>query len=491
MSYQTILLVIQGLPRQRETLDRFSTIIGAPFKTGSRCSRVIIDAFSEFWESSYAEVNEPEGGWPASIKAALLISRQGDERSSLNHDHETSDAADNEFPNGQNLMADEAPREIPSKEEIKLNEIAVIAVVEYPIESNPLGPNTFCKPPSTPRKERQIRVSVSTPPRRRRTSSTPKTMHTLGPEPRSPLTDRRKRNAASTSFFTSPTPKASDKENVSPKPLPDIFVSVLGKRKMEPTAEDLTGYVKRKISSSRSLKTARPSGSCTVIADGDSTKTADDGVTNTPSKKRKSEVFAWVEVPTVKEVMLRRRHSAPLKEEADSQHSVFTSATTLKKSRSTARMNVVDHRNRDDLEASPRKKIRTVRSDEPIPPLVEFPGIGSGNAPRLHPRDEFETDGIDFWWIDDSIVVVDPSKTTVKLSSDDDPMKLGRYTPRLVMSPVLSSRRLNEKRWDEGDVGSDDSVEPNSPTKDVVERRKKMGWPAAQRAAEGGGILVS
>lgn len=79
-----------------------------------------------------------------------------------------------------------------------------------------------------------------------------------------------------------------------------------------------------------------------------------------------------------------------------------------------------------------------------------------------------------------------------QLSSDDDPIKLGRYTPRVLVSPALTARRLNEERWDEADAGSDDSVEPNSPTKDVIERRKKMGWPSAQRAAgQGRGVLVS
>ena len=93
--------------------------------------------------------------------------------------------------------------------------------------------------------------------------------------------------------------------------------------------------------------------------------------------------------------------------------------------------------------------------------------------------------------LDDSIVAVDPSAKPVRLSSDDDPIKLGRYTPRVLVSPALTTRRLNEERWDEADAGSDDSIEPNSPTKDVIERRKKMGWPSAQRAAGGGrGVLV-
>lgn len=494
MSYQTILLVIQGLPRQHETVDRFSTIIGAPFKSRPRCPDVIVGAFNEFWESTYADVNEPESGWPALIKAALQASQQGDGSSLTNQGHEALGPADKDSCSDQSRtqqMIDEVPKEIPSRG--KLAKAAGIAVVEHSVRSNPRGPATLCKSPSTPRKERQIHVS--TPPRRQRTTLSPKTLHTSSPESRSPLTDLRKRNALPASFYASPTPKVSNKENVSPKPLPDMFASVLGKRKMEQTAEDSTGYVKRKISSSRSLKTARSSGNRAVIANDGPTEAVGNDVFDTPSKKRKSEVFAGVMVPTVKEIMLRRRHSAPLKEEAGSQPSgcsAFTSPTTLRKSRSTARMNLVDHRSGDDPEASPRKKIRTIRSGEPTAPIIDFLAVRSGKAVRLRLHDEFEVDGTDLWRIDDSIMVADPSVTTAQLPSDDDPMKLGRYTPRVLMSPVLSARRLNEKRWDDADTGSDDSVEPNSPTKDVIERRKKMGWPTAPRAADGErGILIS
>lgn len=387
MSYQTILFVIRALPRQRETLDRFSKIIGAPFRSGARCSGVIIDAFNEFWGSAYVGVDEPEGGWPIPIQTALQASRQGNQASSVGPDSETLDPVDNNPPSDQSLtqeVIDDAPKEIPSRDRTKSGKPAGITLAEYPIRTNLQGPTTPCKSPSTPRRERKPRVS--TPPRRQRTSSLPKTLHTLGPEPRSPLTDLRKRNPAS--HHTSPTPKVSDKENVSPKPLPDIFASVLGKRKMDPTVEDLTSYAKRKINSSGSLKTARDSENSKVVAKEGPTEGTGDYVLNTPSKKRKSEVFAGVVVPTVKEVMLRRRHSAPLKEEADTQSPnrlAFTSAANLKKSR----MNVADHRNGDDLEASPRKKIRTVRSDEPITHMVDFPLIGSGNATRLHLNDGF------------------------------------------------------------------------------------------------------
>jgi len=389
MSYQTILLVIQGLPRQWQTVDRFSTIIGAPFRGEARRPGVIIEAFNDFWGSTYADVNEPEGGWPASIKAALQASRQGNEAPPTNQDHETPQNTEKVSHGDQGSRQEfgEIPSKIAPTGDTELDKTLRAAVVDHPIQSYSRDTPAICKPPSTPRKER--RTHVSTPPRRHKTATSPKTLRTLGPEPRSPLTDLRKKNVSLATCYTSPTPKPSDKENVGPKPLPDMFTSVLGKRKMEPTIEDSTSYVKRRISSSRSLKTARTSvvTGDTAVASESPTKTAGDGTVHTPSKKRKSEVFVGVVVPTMREVMLRRRHSAPLKEVANSQPSgdpAITATPALRKSRSTARMEVVDHRDRD-LEASPRKKMRTDRSGEPITLMGDFPVAGSGKCAHLHP----------------------------------------------------------------------------------------------------------
>lgn len=364
MSYQTILLVVQSLPRRWGTVNRFSAIIGAPFRGEARRSGVIVDAFNEFWASAYADVHELEGGWPAPIKAALQASRQGGEAPPTNQDYENLQATES--------GSRDEPGEIPLTTE--LDKWPSIIAVGLSAQPHPQGPTTPCKSPSTPRKDR--RTHVSTPPRRRRTSLSPKTLHTFGPEPRSPLTDLRKKKVSPPLLYTSPTPKASDKENAgpSPKPLPDMFASVLGKRKMEPTIEDSTSYVKRKISSSRSLKTAR-----TLVATKDTalegetpTKTAGDGAVDTPSKKRKSEVFAGVVVPTLKEVMLRRRHSAPLKEMAGSQQSDASTSIT------------------------PRKKIRTVRSGEPTTLMGDFPVAGSGKCAHLRLRNESGADHIDY-----------------------------------------------------------------------------------------------
>jgi len=388
MSYQTILLIIQGLPRQWGTIDQFSTIIGAPFRVEARRPGVIIDTFNEFWGSAYADVSEPDGGWPVPIKAALRASRKRNETSPTIQGHRASEPTGNDSHSdqgpGQGTIG-ETSRESPPTGDDKLAKTPRITAVDPSIQSHVRDTTTVCKSPSTPRKER--RSHVSTPPRRHRTSSSPKTLHALGPEPRSPLTDLRKKSNSSALLYTPPTPKVSDKENVGPKPLPDIFASVLGKRKVESTIEDSTSYVKRKISSSRSLKTVRTPAvtgdSTSIESEGPVETAAGDSVANTPStpsKKRKSEVFAGVVVPTMKEVMLRRRHSAPLKEMADSQPSgcpVFTSTTPLRKSRSTARMDVADRRDRD-LEASPRKRIRTIRSGEPITHVVDFPVAGSG-----------------------------------------------------------------------------------------------------------------
>lgn len=389
MSYQTILLVIQGLPRQMETVDRFSTIIGAPFRSGARCPGAIVDTFNEFWGSIGADINEPEVGWPTPIKAALQTSRQGNKKTSATQDPKALERTGDEHHDDhhpQQQAADETPSGIQSIRDSGSVRTAGITV-DNSIRPHPRCSTTVCESPSTPRKERP--THVSTPPRRHRTTSSPKILYTLGPEPRSPLRDIRKRNGSSASFHASPTPKASDKENVSPKPLPDIFASVLGKRKMEPTIEDSATRAKRKIGSSKSLKTVR-----TAAVTGDRTTTENedpvespvsDCVTNTPSKKRKSEVFAGVVVPTMKEVILRRRHSAPLREMGDSQSPdrlVSPGAGTLRKSRSFARMDVVDHRD-GDLEASPRKKIRTIRSGEAITPMLDFPVAGSGKCGHL------------------------------------------------------------------------------------------------------------
>lgn len=388
MSYQTILFVIQGFPREWETVDRFSTIIGAPFRGEARCPGVIVEAFNEFWGSAYADVNEPESGWPTPIKTALQASWQGDEIPSTNQDQETLQPAESDSRGDQDPRREGIGgtlREIPPAGGIELDNASGNPVVDCSTQPRSRDTVTVCKSPSTPRKER--RIHVSTPPRRQKTFSSPMT---LGSGPRSPLTDPRKRNVSSASLYISPTPKASDKENVGPKPLPDMFASVLGKRKMESTIEDATSYVKRRISTSRSLKTTRTSA---VTGDATTTseihiETADDGV-KTPSKKRKSEIFAGVVLPTMKEVMLRRRHSAPLKEVADSQpsgYSVFTCTT--------AQMEMVDH---GDLEASPRKKVRAARSGGPITPMEDFPVAGSGKDTHLRSRNEFETDHDNCW----------------------------------------------------------------------------------------------
>lgn len=396
MSYQSILLVIRELPRQPETVDRFSTIIGAPFRSGARCPSIIVDTFNEFWGSVQADVNEPETGWPSPIKAALRASQQENKTSSTAQDHNVLESTGDERHDDQHprqQTTDETSNRIRSIGDSGLVRTADITL-NRSIRPHPRCQTTVCESPSTPRKERP--THVSTPPRRHRTTSSSKTLFTLGPEPRSPLTDLRKRNGASASFHTSPTPKASDKENVSPKPLPDIFTSVLGKRKMEPTIEDSASRVKRRISPSKSLKTVRTA----AVTEDRTAENHDpleaptsDGVANTPSKKRKSEVFAGVVVPTMKEVMLRRRHSAPLREMGDSQSPdrlVSPSAGTLRKSRSVARMDLVDHRD-EDLEASPRKKIRTIRSGELITPMLDFPVAGSGEFIHLCRQGVFGT----------------------------------------------------------------------------------------------------
>ena len=72
-----------------------------------------------------------------------------------------------------------------------------------------------------------------------------------------------------------------------------------------------------------------------------------------------------------------------------------------------------------------------------------------------------------------------------ELPSDDDPVKLGNLTPHLVVSPSLGARRMN-KDWDESDPASDDSVGPESPSKQLVERRQQRFWNTPRGTAPDG-----
>lgn len=67
--------------------------------------------------------------------------------------------------------------------------------------------------------------------------------------------------------------------------------------------------------------------------------------------------------------------------------------------------------------------------------------------------------------------------TGTDLSSEDDPVNV---TPHLVVSPSLGVRRVSERDWEgsESDPPSDDSV-PDSPSKELVERRQQRFWNPA------------
>lgn len=65
--------------------------------------------------------------------------------------------------------------------------------------------------------------------------------------------------------------------------------------------------------------------------------------------------------------------------------------------------------------------------------------------------------------------------TGFNLSSEDDPVNV---TPHLVVSPSMGARRVEAKDWNGSDPSSDDSV-PDSPSKELVQRRKQRFWNVA------------
>jgi len=112
----------------------------------------------------------------------------------------------------------------------------------------------------------------------------------------------------------------------------------------------------------------------------------------------------------------------------------------------------------------PRKKIRVLIEDD-----TDF----SESESALH--------DIQIAGSDDSIILANQRPVT-EASSDDDPVKVGNVTPHLVVSPSMGSRRIHHEQWDEIDPPSDDSVGPESPSKQLVERRQRRLWDMPRAA---------
>lgn len=69
--YQTALLGLQELPRTLRVLEVLSPLLQSVFIGRDDKPRVARDAFTEFWTTTFGDVEEPEGGWPEDLRICL------------------------------------------------------------------------------------------------------------------------------------------------------------------------------------------------------------------------------------------------------------------------------------------------------------------------------------------------------------------------------------------------------------------------------------
>ncbi|KAK7677756.1 hypothetical protein QCA50_019308 [Cerrena zonata] len=82
--YQTILVSAQTLQTSLPMLDILAPILHSAFIGPKANLPDSISAFAEFWQATYAEMDEPEKGWSKEIKVCLrAIDKPGDDDSEL------------------------------------------------------------------------------------------------------------------------------------------------------------------------------------------------------------------------------------------------------------------------------------------------------------------------------------------------------------------------------------------------------------------------
>lgn len=271
--YQTALLGIQELPRIIKVLETLSPLLQSVFIGRDDKPRIVREAFTEFWTTTTADVEEPEGGWPDDLRICLLHAEDPanvDVEPSSNPE-EIEDATVC-APSSANSESDDlsctslsSPLGLGSSSPCSVRTALALddnrtsspfvgrlgpALFTLSSPAGSLSPSTTCAitEPSTPiTGSRSSRVI--TPPRPHKPQSTPESFHsillkpsagTLPIQPTTPTTPRSVRS----SLTPGKGRGLADKENISPLPMlpatEGIYhtpsktkpSSVLGKRQM-------------------------------------------------------------------------------------------------------------------------------------------------------------------------------------------------------------------------------------------------------------------
>ncbi|KAG2155943.1 uncharacterized protein EDB93DRAFT_1128917 [Suillus bovinus] len=250
--YQTSLLGMQELPRDVYVLDTLSALIESVFYGRGDKPSIAYESFEEFWQSTFASHEEPEGGWPKRIQAcvkwfskpcaaeeevAVEVSEtvpqieepeSGSSSDSLGSDDyqypssHTTPELDSPFVSDQNDLPSSGHLTNVSPFVGRLGP-ALFSPYETLGSDSPLFPSIFF--PTTPT-QRQSRAE--TPPRPQKPSTTPESFHSLLlrspastlPLPSVPPSTPRRLPAKSEKSPCSASPgkrrMLEDKENMSP-----------------------------------------------------------------------------------------------------------------------------------------------------------------------------------------------------------------------------------------------------------------------------------
>lgn len=513
---------MHSLPLSLSTLETLSPALYAAFIGRADKPEGTKEAFSEYWQATYADKAEFADSLPEKIVLCLDALHNGNEASSvvkMDLDESASEVEDQLMPGSEHVTEFE-----PYTPKAKTLELPPAFLLQ---PSSVAEPGTSANPiqiPSTPKSSPR-----TTPPHR--PHKTPKVYDlTSDTPPSSPVRSAAsgaitpKRSPENKRGLTSSGRSLPNKENVSPLP---VFASIaeriassmspgssstLGKRRglhEEESAEDTESLKRLKKSVSMSSLFEQDGASMEMLQDGAPSTPNDRALpprmrkmamlNSTPrqchtlpsmkTRRRKSVFMDAVEIPNTPELKKRSSHDSIQSVSSDNDRSIIPlrrsqSATKLS-GHAAATAGPSRKRRRDSFDVddgaaqTPRKRSVSSGSSSPSRGVFEpiLAGSGTRNTFLTHASNMIL---ISLLLADDSIMLATPSgkrSPTHDMSSDDDP-HIGQVTPHRLVSPAM--RRVQNE---DSDPPSDDSVLAASPTREHVARRRSAGKATIEKLA--------
>ncbi|KAG2037799.1 hypothetical protein BDR03DRAFT_896321 [Suillus americanus] len=498
--YQTSLLGLQELPRSVYVLDTLSALIESVFYGRGDKPSIAYESFEEFWQSTFASHEEPEGGWPKRIQACVKWSSKPctaeevaaevsetvpqAEESESGSSSDSLGSDDHQYPSSQTTPELDSPfvsdqNDLPSSGHLadvspfvgRLGP-ALFSPFETLESDSPLFPSIFF--PTTPT-QRQNRAE--TPTRPQKPSTTPESFHSLLlrspastlPLPSVPPSTPRRLPAKleKTPCSASPGKRRTleDKENVSPvrsvmqriansSPSKETL-SMLGQRQLlDDPLDDITKKGRRACGTfiRSSIEFPCVNGDSDLedeLAVASLLSPSGSSVSNLCStpvvnicKKRKRVLMDAVVLPPLEEVRLRWQ----MQRRASIEHLsvVTTPSKGMRRTRSLPLLEI------DESDGSRQKRMRLWDDSDSDSTTVEEQLSSS----PLRALEDIQMAGSD-----DSIMLIGPTREPSK-GSDDDLHAL-EVPPQHLVSPA--PRRMAH------DLSSDP---PSSPSRELLARRK-------------------